>query len=617
MGADKEITVEIFDQYEKGTHYKASLGALGLFEQSDVNEHFFIGDQWYNADCKSLRPLVRHNVIQRIGNYKMAIINAAPVTVNFSAEGVPNTVGLQENEAQIRDAMAAGAFPGFDTLTPGTEEINTMTSALSDYYKSTSERLKANELMEKALRNAYIAGTGILYTYWDDRIKTGLYADESRTMPQNGDIACEVLHVENVIFGNPNIDDVQSQPYIIIAQRKSVEELKREARKNQRPREDIDAICPDRDSGYTIGIREPDDSKNATVLTKIYKDYNEDGTEYTVKAVRVVKGAVIRGEWDMKIRVYPLSIFSWEPRKNSIYGESEITYLVPNQIAINRMLTASVWAIMMMGMPITVINKAMFPDQVLTNNPGQILEYAGDPAQMGASIDFKSPGNFSAQFDNMINSLITNTLTQAGANDAALGDIRPDNMSAIIAVREAATMPMQLFKNRFYQFVEDTARIWAEFWIMMYGDRGIKIDDDNGVWYMPFDGKRYQDLVLSTKVDVGASTLWSEAQSIQTLDNLFGSQIINAMQYLERLPKGVIPNLNGLIKEMKKADEEARQMAQQATAAQQGPAPSVEQILGELDPQAREAFINMPKDLQLQILQSAMEGPENDGTGSI
>ena len=93
MGADKEITVEIFDQYEKGTHYKASLGALGLFEQSDINEHFFIGDQWYNADCKSLRPLVRHNIIQRIGNYKMSLIASAPVSVNFSAEGVPNTVG--------------------------------------------------------------------------------------------------------------------------------------------------------------------------------------------------------------------------------------------------------------------------------------------------------------------------------------------------------------------------------------------------------------------------------------------------------------------------------------------------------------------------------------------
>ena len=436
-------------------------------------------------------------------------------------------------------------------------------------------------------------------------------------MPKNGDIACEILQVENVIFGNPNIDDVQNQPYIIIAQRKSVEELKREARRNNRPREEIDAIRPDRNLDYTVGIQEPDGAQNTTVLTKIYKDYSRDGGEYTMKAVRVVRGAVIRKEWDLGIRMYPISIFSWEIRKNSIYGESEITYLVPNQIAINRMLTASVWAIMMMGMPITVVNKAMFPDQLITNNPGQILEYAGDPAQMGMSIDFKSPGNFSAQFDNMINSLISNTLTQAGANDAALGDIRPDNMSAIIAVREAATMPMQLFKNRFYQFIEDAARIWAEFWIMLYGDRRIKIEDDNGTWYMPFNGDRYKDLMLSAKIDVGASTLWSEAQSVQTLDNLFGAQIINAVQYLERLPKGIIPNLNGLIKEMKKADEAAQQMAQQQMLAQQGGTPDVEQILAELDPQQREKFINMPRELQMQMLQSAVGGTGNDRTGSI
>lgn len=81
------------------------------------------------------------------------------------------------------------------------------------------------------LRNAYISGTGILFTYWDDSIETGLYADNSRTKAIKGDIACEVLDVENVVFGDPNNDDIQSQPYIIIAQRRDYEEVRREARK--------------------------------------------------------------------------------------------------------------------------------------------------------------------------------------------------------------------------------------------------------------------------------------------------------------------------------------------------------------------------------------------------
>lgn len=77
-------------------------------------------------------------------------------------------------------------------------------SSLTDYFKTTAERVKLDDLKEQALRNAYISGSGVLYTYWDDRIQTGLYADESGTTPITGDIACEVLDIENVYFGDPN-----------------------------------------------------------------------------------------------------------------------------------------------------------------------------------------------------------------------------------------------------------------------------------------------------------------------------------------------------------------------------------------------------------------------------
>ena len=78
------------------------------------------------------------------------------------------------------------------------------------------------------------------------------------------------------------------------------------------------------------------------------------------------------------------------------------------------------------------------------------------------------------------------------------------------------------------------ARIWAEFWVALYGKRSLRIVDKNGEWYLPFDGAQYRNLLISTKVDVGASGIWSEAQSIQTLDNLFAAKIIDVQQYLER-----------------------------------------------------------------------------------
>jgi hypothetical protein len=264
----------------------------------------------------------------------------------------------------------------------------------------------------------------------------------------------------------------------------------------------------------------------------------------------VCREAVIRPAWDLGIRLYPFARLSWERRRGCAYGESEITYLIPNQIAINRMITASVWAVMMMGMPIMLVNSDIVTSDV-TNDPGQVIPVCGGNEDVAAAMRYVNPPDFSPAFDENIASLISNTLKQSGANDIVLGDIRPDNTSAITAVRETATLSLIPIQNRFYSFIEDTARIWAEFWTMKYGDRMIKIEDSSGTWYMPFHGDRYKDLMISARIDVGASTLWGEAQSIATLGNLLDRKIITPEQYLRRLPKGTVPGIADLIDEIK------------------------------------------------------------------
>ena len=605
----------VWEEYTTGKRFKEAIGSRGLYEQNRMNERFFVGDQWYGANCGNDRPLVRHNVIKRIGDYKMAVVGGSPITVNYSAEGVPNTLDLKQAVQAKREMLAGGGAEAFATeKVPTDEEINVVMSALSDYFRVTAERVKFDDLKELALRNAYTSGTGILYTYWDDSILTGMYADAARKTAVTGDIRCEVLDIENVYFGDPNIDDIQAQPYILIVQRKSVEELRREARANGASDSDIENIHPDSDVGYMAGqygMEEPPESKKATVITKLWKERDEKKGAITVRAVRTCDTVVIREEWDAGIRLYPLAKFSWERRRNCIYGESEITYLIPNQIAINRMITASVWAVMMMGMPIMVVNGDVVTEEI-TNDPGQIIRAYGEANDVASGIRYVNPPNFSPNFDNNVMSLINNTLTQAGANDAALGDIRPENTSAIIAVREAATMPLQQVQNRYYSFFEDLARIWAEYWLTQYGDRSLKIEDESGTWYMPFKAERYKDLLITTKIDVGASTLWSEAQSIRTLDNLFDRQVIDVVQYLSRLPKGTIPNLNGLLRDLQAANEAISAQQAQATPAG-GKAPSAgdtarteEEILSGVDPQYRELLDTLPRQTKAALVRGVM-----------
>lgn len=588
----------IFDEYQKGVTYKSGLGTRGLYEQSRANERFMVGDQWHGARCGNDRPLVRHNVIKRIGDYKMAVVSANPVAVNYSADGVPNTLELKNEVRTEREQLAASgradALPMQGAI-PSSKEINLVMSALSDYFRVTAERVKLDDLKEQALRNAYVSGTGVLYTYWDPHVKTGLYADETRTQAICGDIACEVLDIENVYFGDPSCEDVQRQPYIILAQRKSVEELRRMARANRRPAEEIEAIRADGDNSNQAGdygLYEQSDAKRALLLTKLYKEYRDDGS-YSVKAVQVCRGVTVRCPWDIGVRIYPLAAFRWERRRNCAYGESEITYLIPNQIAINRMITASVWAVMMMGMPMLIVNGDIIT-QPITNEPGQIIRINGSVNDVQMAMRYLNPPNFSPNFDNNIASLINNTLTQSGANDSALGDVNPENTSAIIAVREAATMPMQTVQNRFYSFLEDVARIWAEFWVTQYGERQLKIEENGGTWYLPFSAGRYRDLLISARIDVGASTLWSESRSIRTLDNLFDRKVIDVVQYLQRLPKGTVPDVGSLIREMQKANE----------AAPVTP----DEVLGGLDADSRAVFDSLTPEQQQTMLQTAMGG---------
>lgn len=324
----------------------------------------------------------------------------------------------------------------------------------------------------------------------------------------------------------------------------------------------------------------------------------------------------------MGIRLYPVAKFSWERRHSCVYGDSEITYLIPNQIAINRMITASVWAVMTMGMPIMIANGDIVTGDI-TNDPGQVIKVFGGESDVAGAVRYVNPPNFSPKFDENIESMISQTMTQAGANDAALGNMRPDNTSAIIAVREAATMPLQMVQNRFYSFCEDVARIWAEFWVMMYGNRSLKVQDESGTWYMPFEAKRYRDLVINARIDVGASTLWSESQSIRTLDNLFDRQVIDAVQYLSRLPKGTVPNVAGLIREMQQAA--APEAAAAAGAGGQPGAPdaampSEQDIVAALSPDLQEVYNSMPQQAKTALIKNVLSQtartPETMPTGT-
>ena len=603
----------VLQEYRAGTDYKNSIGDKGIYEQAKINERFYVGDHWHGCQCGNDRPLVRRNITKRIMDYKFATISAADAVVNFSAEGVArNTVSQEEYKNAYNEVLTGAAdFAGpVDNL-----EVSMIMDILTSYGQSTIERLKFNAKARDALKNAGTSGTGLLYSYWDELIETGLYADESKNNPIKGDINCEVLDVENVVFGDPNLDDVQSQPYIIISQRRDCEDVRREARRNKIASEEIEKIVPDNSeyAKYNAGTRgenEPSNSQRVTVYTKFYKEWDKEGKQYVIKCVRTTEKAVVRRPWNIGIRLYPISKISWDKRRSCVYGDSEITYLVPNQIAINRALSAQVYAMMMSGMPIMLVDGDIVTNDI-SNDPGQVIKVYGAAGDVAGAVRYVHPPSFAGQMMNSTDNLAGNTLSDSGANDAALGNLRPDNASAIIQMREAALQPLQLKQNQYYEFIEDTMRIWAEFWLNLYGDRMLKIDTPDGVAYVPFHAKRYSKLLVNARVDIGASTLYSVAVIISSLDSLRANGIINDIQYLERMPENVIPNKMGLLNEKK---EELA--AQQQTTSPNQPGVANEEILqmwAQQNPEAYAEFQKLPPEQQQAMLQKVIQSVNQNG----
>ncbi len=528
----KSSCEKIFEEYRTAKSFKASLGSRGLYEQTEINERFFAGDQWYGAAHSSDRPLVRHNIIKRIGDFKMSQLVSSKLSVKYSAEGVPDTVNDAVEIAKEKRLLSHRGSASFIPLN-SKNEIGLAVSALNSYRDTVARRVSLSSLLDAALKNAFVSGSGFIYTYFDPSIPTGLYADKVGGEQIMGDIACEVIRSENVYFGDPFCRELQKQPFIILAERKPLSDILYEAELYSEEK--------------NCEVNEAELSKKETLLTKLYKKRMADGIH--VFACKCTEKFIVREDWDIGVRIYPLSQFVWETRDNNAYGDSEITYLIPNQIAINRMITASVWSAMTTGMPLMLVNGELVPEDI-TNDPGQIIRVWGSTEEINSAIKYINPPDFSSGYNESVNQLISNTLSQSGANEAALGDAEARNTSAIIELREASIQPLCLLRNRYYRFIEDISLIWAEFFVKMYGKRCLKISDENGIWYFPFDSSRYRDLLLSVSVILQDAVSRSEADSAALLTNLFDKGAITAAQYIKRLPSGLLPDSDELLKQL-------------------------------------------------------------------
>lgn len=557
-------------QYEQVKTYlaKPEWGNMSLYDRVEKNNDFYEGNQW--EDFKSDVSLPIFNICKQIGQAQMAIICSNVLTASYSWEGISS---LDDTDAQLVESeepsedrytapMLAQYFkeePAMEISNagkrePSNQEMRAVSALMSKYFRTVSERLYMDTMTKDMVADGFKNGCGVVYFYWNDKLKTG--------QTERGDVEAELLEIIQVLFGDPTTTDVQKQPYIILETRRELKDVQKEAEGNKVAKDLIENIKPDRETPKAEHELEKKDGK-VTVLIKFWKEYKDNG-DCTVYVQKSTRDVVVKEKTDIKIDLYPVALMPYENKRNSIYANTPLTEILSNQRVVNLLRYNQVVQDSYTAQPILLYDTDRIDE--ISNEIGAKIPVNGNINDVAR---YLQGTGMAASSENLAQVFMRDTLDTNNVNDAVRGNLNPDNTSAIIALRDAAKMPMQMYAANLYKAFEDMARIIGAYMLSYYGNRRLKIEENGQVFYVPFHAERYKDYLLSVRVDVGESTLWSETATIRTLDNLLMNHFITPRQYLERIPDGYVPMKQELINELAKQEEEAKAMQEQQMLAQQ------------------------------------------------
>lgn len=518
---------EIWQEYQDGLAFNSR---IGLEETVKINNDFYNDRQWEGMDAPDLdKPCF--NIIKPAVNYYVSQLVSDDVGASIEVESGA-AVQMKQVNGGVLDA----------------EEYlgRVMREAVAEVLEQTDANYKHRLLLKRMA----LDGDMVLHSYFDEK------KDSGQDVP--GQICTEIINNTDIFFGNPATGEVEEQPYIIIRQRKLREEVAAEAERRGGRAEEIWA---DNES-----VPDEDESKKyVTVLTKYFK---EGGT---VRFIRVTDRAVVCPEVELNYRRYPVAYASWEREKNNYHGVSPVTGKINNQILLNKMYALAALDRMNYSFPKIIYDEGKLPEG-WNNDPGVALPCQGEPEN--AIWDFRAK-DMSGQVVPLISDIAERTNVSLGIYDAALGNARPDNTSALLAVQQAAAVPLDLQRRDFYRFVEDCVRIWLDIMSARYGERRVVVSQDVGAGQMVsipvmFDFADVGKYRWRLRVDIGASVRWSEILQVQMLDNLMRAGVIpDAETYLECLPDGYLKNKGKLLEKVREAAQN-RQNAAQVQQAQNG-----------------------------------------------
>lgn len=530
----------VYKRYDKGVSFNTQ---INLYDTVKENENFFIGKQWEGVESNGL-PTPVFNFLKRVTLFQIATISS-------------NNLSMQATPLNSTSRYELG-------------DLEQVTDVLNKQFAELFERNKIVTKVREFMRNAAVDGDGATYSWFDPDMETGQEA--------KGGIVTEIIENTRIIFGNPNERNVQEQPYVIIPMRKQVEYVKNLAEKNGVRKDDIDSIKADSEA-YDNKMDALTDDR-VSMYVYLYRDF-DTGTIHSYKCTQNVE---LEADKDTELKFYPITWMNWDYIQDCYHGQALISQLLPNQKFVNKAFAMAMISLMTTAYPKIVYDKTRIPKW--DSRVGAAIGVnGGDMNSIAKIID---PAQISPQIGQFIDLAVNYTQNFMGASDAALGDTRPDNTSAIITLQRASNAPLELVKLNMYESIEDLGRIYLDMMRVYYGTRYVQVKFlskqemnnqplgmslQNEEFNKPFDFSILNEIPMSLKLDVGASSYWSEITTVQTLDNLLMQGKIELVDYLERIPEGYVSKKQELIDKLK--GMQAQMVGQQSASPVMGQGPEV------------------------------------------
>ena len=569
--------------YELGRSYNERLNP-SQYSLVETNTEFFIGNQWLRLpNTPAMRGLPKpvFNILKRVASLFIASLTSSATTLRVEP---------------------LAYYDGSDRADPDRDAVRFANAELD----ALLEKFKFEYRLRDALFDGAATGDYCAHFWFDPEALPygGAFGDGG----SRGEIRMELVDGVNVLFGNPNDRRVQEQPYVLVVGRDTVGRLREEAERSRRAGTggEPERVCADSENDRMPGggrVELGDEGENGKALfvylyTKGEREVRETGPDGTVQKRRVqtvyvtkaTRGAVIYADVDTGLSLYPLAWGCWEKQKNQYHGRALVTGLLPNQIFINSLFATAMRHMQLMAFPKTVYNADLI--SAWDSEVGQAIGVRG--LQPGSGVGDVAvnltPAEMSSQIFALIDKVMAYTKECLGATDAQMGNVKPDNTSALMVLQTNAEVPLENIRANLYEWVEDIGAILLDMMGTYYGRRQVVVertlsepvtgpdglpalDPATGLMQLrgvrrrvteEFDFSRFKHLWLNLRVDVGAATYFSEIAMTQTLDNLRREGALDLIQYLERIPDRLIPRREELI-------EELRARAASGAAKESGP----------------------------------------------